>query len=166
MKARQIFKKSLVVCFCLLLLICLFYFYQAGAALYFVRDRQVIDLQLKTNFFSPSQKKLRVEVVKNDLSRSQGLSGRKAMLSQTGETIDGMLFVFSNQAKQSFWMKDMRFDLDICWLNEQEFIACQRKTSHQTAQRVYHSPSPVNLVLETLPGALNEADLKAKLFFR
>jgi len=29
----------------------------------------------------------------------------------------GMLFVFSNDGKYSFWMKNMRFNLDILWIN-------------------------------------------------
>ncbi len=29
----------------------------------------------------------------------------------------GMLFVFQHPSKQSFWMKDMKFPIDIIWLN-------------------------------------------------
>ena len=28
-----------------------------------------------------------------------------------------MLFVFGNEAKHTFWMKDMKFPIDIIWLN-------------------------------------------------
>lgn len=43
--------------------------------------------------------------------RSQGLSGRHVMAAETG-----MLFVFENEGALTFWMKEMRFPLDIVWI--------------------------------------------------
>lgn len=44
--------------------------------------------------------------------RTQGLSGRESLAHD-----EGMLFVFPEEDVYSFWMKDMRFSIDILWLN-------------------------------------------------
>ena len=46
--------------------------------------------------------------------RQQGLSGREFMAQ--GE---GMLFVFENEQPLHFWMKEMRFPLDMLWIDAQ-----------------------------------------------
>jgi uncharacterized membrane protein (UPF0127 family) len=51
------------------------------------------------------------EVVRSDASRQQGLSGREK-LSDT----EGMFFVFEREERHSFWMKSMKFSLDIIWI--------------------------------------------------
>lgn len=45
-------------------------------------------------------------------ARAQGLSGR----DQLGIG-HGMLFSFTSPGKQCFWMKDMRFSIDMIWLD-------------------------------------------------
>ena len=48
----------------------------------------------------------------------QGLSGRPALAAGTG-----MLFVYQQQSKYSFWMPDMRFPLDIVWISSDCVVA-------------------------------------------
>ena len=55
----------------------------------------------------------KVEVVISPAATKQGLSGRPAL--RTGH---GMLFVFGILMKQGMWMIDMKFPLDIVWLDE------------------------------------------------
>ena len=43
--------------------------------------------------------------------RFQGLSGREILEEGTG-----MLFVFQEERQHTFWMKDMRFPLDMIWI--------------------------------------------------
>ena len=52
-----------------------------------------------------------VELAADPESRIRGLSGRDSMHSGTG-----MLFVFENAERFRFWMKEMRFSLDIVWI--------------------------------------------------
>lgn len=56
---------------------------------------------------------LRLEVADTSDTREKGLSYRKDI----GE-FDGMLFIFPELSYQTFWMKDMNFDLDMIWLDE------------------------------------------------
>jgi len=54
-----------------------------------------------------------VEVVISPAATKQGLSGRPSL--RKGH---GMLFVYGGISKQSMWMIEMRFPLDIVWLDE------------------------------------------------
>src|SRR3989344_8005153 len=61
--------------------------------------------------------KIVVEVADTVAKQIQGLSGRASMKNN-----EGMLFVFKEEAIQSFWMKDMQFSLDILWIDENKII--------------------------------------------
>ena len=50
--------------------------------------------------------------------RTQGLSGRPVLEDGTG-----MLFVFQEERQHTFWMKDMRFPLDMIWINSECALA-------------------------------------------
>ncbi len=56
---------------------------------------------------------LQVEVADTHASRELGLSGREKM----GDD-EGLLFVFDEPGRYGFWMKDMKFPLDIIWINQ------------------------------------------------
>jgi hypothetical protein len=51
------------------------------------------------------------EVVRTAEDRARGLSGRDALEDGTG-----MLFVFDREHIASFWMREMRFPLDMIWI--------------------------------------------------
>jgi uncharacterized membrane protein (UPF0127 family) len=53
-----------------------------------------------------------VEIADTPDSRSLGLMGRHSLDEGTG-----MLFVFDEEGNHSFWMKDMRFPIDIVWIS-------------------------------------------------
>jgi uncharacterized membrane protein (UPF0127 family) len=55
----------------------------------------------------------RVEVAVTPEALAQGLSGRAKL-----DPGHGMLFIFPELKQQSMWMPDMRFPLDIVWLDE------------------------------------------------
>ena len=52
-----------------------------------------------------------VETALTEEKRAQGLSNRDALAPGAG-----MLFVYSEERKRTFWMKDMRFPLDMIWI--------------------------------------------------
>lgn len=56
---------------------------------------------------------LGVEVRDDDEERALGLSFRESLAE--GE---GMLFVFEELGRPVFWMKDMKFGLDVLWMNQ------------------------------------------------
>ncbi len=92
----------------------------------------------------------RVEVAQNDWSRAKGLSGRKFI----GEN-DGMLFIFNEPAIQKFWMRGMKFPLDIIWIKNNKVVGLAENVSPATISNLElrSSPEPVNLVLEINAGS-------------
>jgi len=62
-------------------------------------------------------KTLEVEIADTLVSRKQGLSGKESL----GDN-QGMLFVYGEPGNYSFWMKDMKFAIDIIWIDENKKI--------------------------------------------
>ena len=60
---------------------------------------------------------LSVEVAKSTSDQQKGLSDRDSMAND-----HGMLFVFDSEANWGFWMKGMRFSLDIIWFDSQRHV--------------------------------------------
>jgi hypothetical protein len=73
----------------------------------------------------------------------------------------GMLFVFKPAGQESFWMKDMRFDLDMVWITDGKIVDISRhvpapKKGEDTSNLPTYSPkTEVDYVLEVNSG---EAD--------
>lgn len=61
--------------------------------------------------------RLTIEIAELESDRVQGLSGRGCLKSE-----QGMLFVYDKPDKHCFWMKDMKFDIDMIWFNENRQI--------------------------------------------
>jgi uncharacterized membrane protein (UPF0127 family) len=59
-----------------------------------------------------------IEIVDDDASRAQGLMFRDALPPGRG-----MLFIFPQEAVYGFWMKNMRFPLDIIWIDRLQRVA-------------------------------------------
>ena len=59
------------------------------------------------------EQSLGVEIADSAEEWSQGLSGREQL---SGD--EGMLFVFDDQVRRSFWMRQMRFSLDMMFIRD------------------------------------------------
>ena len=86
--------------------------------------------------------------------RQQGLSGREHLPQDAG-----MLFVFEDEQVRYFWMKEMRFPLDIIWIDAQcrlVEVAADVPTPPPDAANYeiprVQSPSPARYVLEVNAG--------------
>jgi uncharacterized membrane protein (UPF0127 family) len=71
-----------------------------------IKDRDEFKLRV-------GPKKFRVEVVISPAAVVHGLSGRPSLPEGSG-----MLFIFPKLSRQTMWMIDMKFPLDIVWLDE------------------------------------------------
>lgn len=62
---------------------------------------------------------------------------------------EGMLFEFPEQGSYGFWMKDMRFPLDMVWIDAgKKVVAVDSNIATDTYPSVILPPSPVSYVLE------------------
>lgn len=60
---------------------------------------------------------LKIEAVKTPEARALGLSGRDGLAADTA-----MVFYFDTPGQQCFWMKDMKFSIDMIWLDEDKRV--------------------------------------------
>lgn len=99
-----------------------------------------------------------VEVADDIAERSRGLAHRDA-LPENG----GMLFIFPAASVQGFWMKGMRFSLDIIWIKGNTIVGFAENLppAGDEAPPVYYSPEPVDKVLEVAAGTVARAGIMA-----
>lgn len=93
-----------------------------------------------------------VQVQTTLAQQEQGLSGKTSLPQD-----QGMLFVFKTAQRYAFWMKDMKFPLDIIFINNGKIVSITENAPIPTSSntnnlKVYLPPSPVNQVLEINAG--------------
>lgn len=89
-----------------------------------------------------------VDVADTPALRQQGLSGRESLASGSG-----MLFIFPQEGNWGFWMKDMRFALDIIWANDAGVIVTiWPHVAPSTYPKVFYPHAPALYVLEVPAG--------------
>lgn len=94
-----------------------------------------------------------VDVVDTPFLRARGLSGRPGLAPE-----EGMLFLFETARIQSFWMKDMRFPIDILWIRDGRIVGISPNVpAPRTSSELplYPSPVPCDVVLEVRAGAVH-----------
>lgn len=90
----------------------------ASIIVWFAPETKHVDKPLPCLNVSSSQAcDYALEVADTARTRIKGLSNRDSLPPKTG-----MLFVFDRPSEQCFWMKDMRFPIDMIWLNERQVI--------------------------------------------
>ena len=98
-----------------------------------------------------------VEIADDPDERVQGLAGRDGLAPGAG-----MLFVFAEPGERSFWMKGMRFCLDIVWIENgviqgaAEWVCPEPESTADEELTTYRSPVPVSYVLEVPAGWLDQ----------
>ena len=88
-----------------------------------------------------------VEVADTPAERTQGLSGRDDLGMN-----EGMLFVFDKPGTHGFWMKDMKFPIDIIWISNDEVIYILSSLNPDSYPTIFSPPKLVSQVLEVKAG--------------
>lgn len=102
-----------------------------------------------------------VEVADTQSKRSQGLSGRENLATNTG-----MLFIFPQASKYRFWMKEMKFPLDFIFINNGKVVDLYKNvppplpSQAETTLPQYEPSSPINMVLEVNVGFIDQYNVK------
>ncbi len=92
--------------------------------------------------------KINVIVASTGALRAKGLSDTPTLPED-----QGMLFVFEKQDIHSFWMKDMRYPLDIIWIDENnQIVDISENISPDSYPTTYASSLPIRYVLEVNAG--------------
>jgi uncharacterized membrane protein (UPF0127 family) len=86
---------------------------------------------------------LNIEVADTEAKREQGLSGKDGLAEN-----EGMLFVFPKEGYYGFWMKDMKFSIDIAWLDkDKKIIHIEKNVSPETYPKVFYATQSDILIL-------------------
>jgi hypothetical protein len=92
-----------------------------------------------------------VEVVTSREAQALGLGGRNSLAWGSG-----MLFRYERPAFASFWMKGMRFDIDIVWIRDRRVVGISPRVPHppdpDAAPASIRPPEMVDMVLEVPAG--------------
>jgi uncharacterized protein len=101
--------------------------------------------------------KMDVDVVKIGSDLQKGLSGRPSLCASCG-----MLFVFQDYQPRNFWMKEMKFPLDVIWIKDMIVVGMAENIPVLTDGQITRMKSgqPVNQVLEINAGQANNFNLK------
>jgi len=99
--------------------------------------------------FIGAKGKWRVELAATLDERARGLSNRAALPAE-----NGMIFLFNEPGRYGFWMKEMRFPLDIIWISNDQVIGLSENLLPEGAQpkNIYYPPAPADTILEINAG--------------
>lgn len=114
--------------------------------------RVVMGLPIKTNILLKDLT-LIVELSQTTAQWEKGLSDRNDL-----SDLDGMLFTFPQYHIPIFWMKDMRFPIDMIWISGGVVVDITMSAPVGTTDKLptYSPRVPVNMVLETRAGWAEE----------
>lgn len=113
-------------------------------------------------FYNPLGAKVRigeslfaVDVAVTEPQKQKGLGGRETL-----ENDRGMLFVYDHRERYEFWMRNMRFALDIVWIDNDTVadITTHVPPPSETGgqPRIVTPNTPVDKVLELNAGAVEQ----------
>lgn len=102
---------------------------------------------------------INAEVARTPDERERGLSGRASLPRD-----EGMLFVFEEVGRHTFWMRGMRFALDFVWITDDGTVAeitpdvpPPRPNTPERELALYTPTTPVRYVLEVNAGLADAA---------
>lgn len=140
----------------------------ATAAALVVASRFLPTAQFQTTTFQPAAKivqinnlKIAAEVVDTPDKRSKGLSERDGLAADSG-----MLFIFEKDDHYSFWMKNVKFPIDIIFITANRRVAQifqnvpPEPGVNDSKLTIYKPDQPVRYVLEVAAGSSQRASIK------
>ncbi len=146
--------------FLLLILLCV-----VAAIFFVVRYEAVIDFfvarELPRATVLINDNRINVEIAASELERAKGLSGRDGLGAD-----EGMLFLFEKPEVYTFWMKDMKFSIDIIWILDgvvvdyDTFVPVPGQDVSLSDLKRYAPDTRINAVLEVNAGYVEEYDIE------
>lgn len=130
---------SLIVCIAIVL-----------AVFYYVRNPLVTKVIINNHVFT-------VDVAVTGAEKERGLSFRESLAPNRG-----MLFPYDNPQAYRFWMKDMRFPIDIIWIRDKIIVDITKNAVVQKDGKltVYSPRMPADSVLEINAGLSDTVGIK------
>jgi uncharacterized membrane protein (UPF0127 family) len=74
-----------------------------------------------------------------------------------------MLFIFDKPATYPFWMKDMKFPIDVVWLNsDHNVVTVKSNVSPASYPETFQNSAPAQYVLELKAGQAKALEINNK----
>lgn len=103
--------------------------------------------------------KISLEIADDEAEQRKGLSARDSLPKDKG-----MLFKFKKADTHTFWMKDMRFPIDIIFINNDKIVTIYENVQPENDKNanlsLYTSTKPADKVIELNAGLAKEFGLK------
>lgn len=103
--------------------------------------------------------KIKLSVAKTTKEHEIGLSNRKSLKEN-----QGMIFLFDKPDYYSFWMRNMKFPIDILFLNGNRIVTIHKNVkppeSNNASLPLFTSDGPADKVIELPAGKSDNLDLK------
>ena len=130
------------------------------ALLLFVAVLSIVLLGISYNMSLPKLKvgdqTISLLVANDQASREKGL-GERPYLAKN----EAMLFVFDDVAQECFWMKDMKFPIDIVWLStSRQVVHIEKNISPASYPKTYCPVVPAKYVIEFNSGYTDSLGIK------
>lgn len=125
------------------------FFFGASVILILVAIILTVGRAWRTKDITFGNCRLKATIAETDSEKAQGLAGRNAI----GQN-EAMLFPFS-QEQPSFWMKGMRFSIDIIWISRGRIIQIDTSLPLDDGANSYRPSEPIDWVLEVADGRSN-----------
>ncbi|OGY48441.1 MAG: hypothetical protein A3J65_00690 [Candidatus Buchananbacteria bacterium RIFCSPHIGHO2_02_FULL_45_11b] len=95
---------------------------------------------------------IKVKVAKTPDQQIKGFSSQDGLAED-----EGLLFIYPDRQTRGIWMKEMKFDIDIIWLDDYRVIGFEENAPFILGtSKIYYSPKPVNQILEVGAGFVKE----------
>ena len=106
-------------------------------------------------------KEFAVDLADTMARQARGLSGREELSEN-----EGMYFIFNSTGTRGFWMRDMKFAIDILWIRDNRVVGVTENMLPEPDKNIftytkYYPPEPVDRVLEVLAGTVAREGFKA-----
>ncbi|MBU1203326.1 DUF192 domain-containing protein [Patescibacteria group bacterium] len=99
-----------------------------------------------------------LEIASDNQSRRLGLAGRDFLADN-----QAMLFIFPEKSKPAFWMKGMKFDIDLLWIDNQTIVDYEKNmpaVANDFELRRYYPVLEVDKVMELPAGTIDSLGIK------
>lgn len=135
-------KKILILIFGLIIFAGSYFFYNKDK--YFFGEKNV----------TLGSHEFKVKLANTSKERAKGLGNKNNICYDCG-----MLFEFPEPGKYSFWMKDMRFPLDILWISGSRVVKLEKNIASDY-KGILMSEVEADMVLEINAGKSDEFNIK------
>jgi uncharacterized protein len=106
-----------------------------------------------------NDKTFKVFIAETPKDKQVGLSSRTSLPQD-----QGMVFLFDNPDYYSFWMKEMKFPIDIIFINNDRVVTVHKNAQPPASEDqdlpIYRPDQPADTVLEINAGLSDEYDIK------